>query len=142
MMTVHVLPTSDPATGEATWAGMLFAGRSAALFAVLAGVGLALLTAKAGSEMNWYRRVIGLRAVLIILIGLGCAMLGAGVAIILVHYGLMFLLALPFLRLGARALMLVAAGWFAAAPPLYWWLQNQLRPSPVCLLYTSPSPRD
>lgn len=130
MMTVHVLPTSDPATGEATWAGMLFAGRSAALFAVLAGVGLALMVGS-GGRTGWYRRVISVRAVLIILIGLGCAMLGAGVAIILVHYGLMFLLALPFLRLGARALMLVAAGWLAAAPPLYWWLQNQLRPSPV-----------
>ncbi|WP_150463044.1 heparan-alpha-glucosaminide N-acetyltransferase domain-containing protein [Nesterenkonia ebinurensis] len=183
MMTVHVLPTSDPVTGEATWAGLLFSGRSAALFAVLAGVGLALLTSSAhtseagaarradfgregrgntaeedprpqgpvptsdvaaghvgdqaghvpaaGPSTAWFRRVVALRALLIILIGLACAILGSGVAIILVHYGLMFFLALPFLRLGARGLALLAAAWVALAPPAYWWLQNQLRASPL-----------
>lgn len=130
MMTVHVLPTTDPGTGEATWAGMLFSGRSAALFAVLAGVGVALLSSPA-AETNTVRKVIAIRALVIIGIGLVVSMLGAGVAVILVHYGVLFLLALPFLRLGARALFGVAAAWVAAAPLLYWWLQNQLRPSPA-----------
>lgn len=159
MMAVHVLPTTDPGTGEATWPGMLFAGRSAALFAVLAGVGLALLASpgdghmsrrrSAGSrqpsrlksaprgagaspdqEFDRKRKTIAIRAVVIIIIGLLISMAGSGVAVILVHYGLLFLLALPFLRLGARALLGLSATWVAAAPVLYWWLQNQLRPGP------------
>ncbi|WP_120004329.1 heparan-alpha-glucosaminide N-acetyltransferase domain-containing protein [Nesterenkonia muleiensis] len=154
MMTVHVLPTTDPGTGEATWAGMLFSGRSAALFAVLAGVGLALLTGGSSTEARAQRRAdlrregrrkpserravpapaagtstVAVRAAVIIGIGLVVSMLGAGVAVILVHYGVLFLLALPFLRLGARALFGLAAAWVAAAPLLYWWVQNLLRPS-------------
>ncbi|NDK33068.1 heparan-alpha-glucosaminide N-acetyltransferase domain-containing protein [Nesterenkonia haasae] len=139
MVTVHVLPTTDPGTGDATWAGMLFSGRSAALFAVLAGVGLALLTGGAGkagaapehsnAQAAWYRKVIAARAAVIIGFGLFVSLLGASVAVILVHYGVLFLLALPFLRMGAKALMLWAAGWVAASPVLYWWLQNLLRPS-------------
>lgn len=140
MMTVHVVPTTDPATAEATWSGMLFSGRSAALFAVLAGVGLALLTGGAGKagaapehsnvQVTWFRKVIAVRAAVIIGVGLFVAMLDAGVAVILVHYGVLFILALPFLRLGPRALALLAAGWVATAPVLYWWLQNLLRPDP------------
>lgn len=156
MMTVHVLATTDPGTGEATWAGMVFSGRSAALFAVLAGVGVALLSGGSSTEARAQRRAdlrregrrkpvesragpapasatstVAVRAVVIIGIGLVVSMLGAGVAVILVHYGLLFLLALPFLRLGSRALLGLAAAWVAAAPVLYWWLQNQLRPSPA-----------
>ncbi|GAA1805814.1 heparan-alpha-glucosaminide N-acetyltransferase domain-containing protein [Nesterenkonia flava] len=129
MMVVHVLPTTDPSTGEATWAGLAFAGKSAALFAVLAGVGLALLSAGADARLVWSRKVIAVRAVLIILIGLGIAALDHGVAVILVNYGVLFLLALPFLRLGARALFALAGAWVLAAPALYWWLHNTLRES-------------
>jgi hypothetical protein len=151
MMAVHVVPTTDPGTGEATWAGLLFSGRSAALFAVLAGVGLALLTGGAGkggaapehsnAQAAWFRKVIAVRAAVIIGIGLFVSLLGAGVAVILVHYGVLFILALPFLRMGAKGLALWAAGWVAASPVLYWWLQNLLRPDaaePAERLWHSP----
>jgi uncharacterized membrane protein len=141
MMAVHVVPTTGPGTGEATWAGLLFSGRSAALFAVLAGVGLALLTGGAGkrgaapehsnAQAAWFRKVIAVRAAVIIGIGLFLSLLGSGVAVILVHYGVLFILALPFLRMGAKGLALWAAGWVAASPVLYWWLQNLLRPDPA-----------
>lgn len=147
MMTVHVLPTTDQLTNDPTWAGMLFTGRPAALFALLAGVGLALLSAgpggghrprlppgrqpalasEEGARLSWARRVITVRALLIVAIGMAVAMLSSGVAIILVHYGLLFLLALPFLRLGAKALFGIAAGWVILAPAVFWWLQNDLR---------------
>lgn len=155
MMIVHAITNTDPTTGEATLTGELLAGRSAALFAVLAGVGLALLTGGRDSDrpaarVSWERRVIAVRALIIIAIGLFMAMLPAGVAIILVHYGVLFLLALPFLRLGARALAGLAAAWVALAPVAYWYLQNALRPGeigagtmePVDRLWSSPSVMD
>ncbi len=133
MMTVHVIPNVDPLTGQATWSGEVFAGRSAALFAVLAGVGLALLTGgtdpdRPAARVSWDRKVIAVRALIIAAAGFAVAELPTGVAIILVHYGVLFLLALPFLRLGFRSLAALAALWTAAAPPVYWYLQNALRP--------------
>lgn len=165
MMAVHVIPTADPGTGAGTWVGELFAGRSAALFAVLAGVGLALSAGSSGAhmsrrlsagtrqpsrlksaprtagassadELNRRRKAIAIRAVVIMVIGLLISMLESGVAIILVHYGLLFLLALPFLGWSTRALLGLTTGWVIAAPVAYWWLQNQLRPS-----FAEPAPR-
>ncbi|WP_022872400.1 heparan-alpha-glucosaminide N-acetyltransferase domain-containing protein [Nesterenkonia alba] len=132
MFTVHVLPTTDELTGEATWAGTLFAGRSAALFAVLAGVGIALLTGgtkpeRPSTEVNRDRVSLAVRAGVIVLIGLLVSLLPAGVAIILVHYGVMFILALPFLRLRAPGLFLLAGVWAVAGPAFYWVWQNALR---------------
>lgn len=131
MMTVHVLATTDD-DGTATLAGEVFSGRSAALFAVLAGVGLALLTGgptpeQSAQRLTRDRVMIAVRAGLILLIGLAIAVFPHGVAIILVHYGLMFFLALPFLRLGARALFVLAAAWAAVMPVLYRWAMQSLR---------------
>ena len=70
MMATHVLPTfeSDPQLTP-TWIGLAFSGRAAALFAVLAGVGLALSTGKQqpleGAELRAARRGIALRALVI-----------------------------------------------------------------------------
>ena len=46
MMATHILPLSGAAgrDGGPTWTALLFSGKASALFAVLAGVGLALLT--------------------------------------------------------------------------------------------------
>lgn len=131
MMTVHAVSTTDD-LGEATWTGELLAGRSAALFAVLAGVGLALLTGgtavdRPNARVSWERRVIAVRAGIIVMIGLAVAMLGSGVAVILVHYGVLFILALPFIRLGFRALAGLAAAWMLAAPVAYFVFQSLLR---------------
>ena len=41
MISIHILPAWDPETGSPTVQWELFAGRAAALFALLAGVGLA-----------------------------------------------------------------------------------------------------
>ncbi|NLS10945.1 DUF1624 domain-containing protein [Nesterenkonia sp. MY13] len=132
MMLVHVLTTTDDATGEPTWVGMIFSGRSAALFAVLAGVGIALLTGgsdpdRSNAEVSRDRKGLAIRAGLVVLIGLSAALLDAGVAVILVHYGLMFLLALPFLRLGAKSLFGLTAAWTALMPVVFWFAQNRLR---------------
>lgn len=152
MMAAHVLVISDPVTGEPTLTGWLATGRPSALFALLAGVGLALMTggprpARDPTRVRWNRSVIATRAGLVVLTGLLLAMLDAGVAIILVHYGVLFILALPFLRLRARALWSIAAGWVVLAPVLYWALHNGLRSTlegfpDYWRLWHSPTPLD
>lgn len=131
MMTVHVFSTTHEYNHEPTWAGWLFTGRPSALFALLAGVGLALLSGgsdpdRPKDQVNWDRKAVAVRALLIILIGLAVAMMEANVAIILVHYGFLFLFALPFLRLGAMALFGIAVSWVALAPVAFWWVYNEL----------------
>ncbi|VEI51695.1 heparan-alpha-glucosaminide N-acetyltransferase domain-containing protein [Kocuria rosea] len=44
MISIHIMPSWDPVTFEPTAQWTVFAGRSAALFALLAGVGLAFST--------------------------------------------------------------------------------------------------
>ncbi len=128
MMTVHVISSQNP-DGTASTAGLVLSGRSAALFAVLAGVGLALMSSRTSDALtlSWTRRAVAVRAGLIIVLGAFLALMNHGVAVILVNYGLMFLLALPFLRLGAKALAGLAAGFALLGPAaLYLW-QNALR---------------
>ena len=114
MIAVHIVPPVS-GDGSVSLAFSVFAGRSAALFAVLAGVGLALLTRWGSDPPRWRRRhdrvSVATRAVLLVLIGLILGELDSGVAVILVYYGVLFVLALPFLGLGARAL----AAWSAVA---------------------------
>jgi hypothetical protein len=98
----------------------LVAGRAAALFAVLAGVSLA--------RMSRRTRSLGLvaRAVLIAAWGLVLGELDSGLAVILTYYGVLFLLGLPFLRLGARALFGWALAWTVAGPVLSQLLRPHL----------------
>ena len=108
MMATHVLPTFEPTPQlTPTWIGLAFSGRAAALFAVLAGVGLALSTGKQrppeGAALAAARRGIALRALVIAAVGLSLGGLEVNIAIILVHYALLFLCVLPFLGLRLKA---------------------------------------
>ena len=109
MVAAHVLAARTP-EGRLTWHALLVEGRASALFAVLAGVSLAL--------MSRHTNAAGLaaRAVWVALVGLALGELDSGLAIILTYYGLLFLLGLPFLRLRAGALFASAAGWLLVAP--------------------------
>ncbi|MEV6772700.1 DUF418 domain-containing protein [Nocardia sp. NPDC051030] len=109
-----------------------FEGRSSALFAVLAGVSLALMSGGATPDRGLDGRRdlvrIAVRAVLIALVGLGLAQVhsGIGILIILTFYGLYFLLALPLLRLSARSLALLAAVWAVAGPILSFVIRSHM----------------
>ncbi|MDP9886710.1 heparan-alpha-glucosaminide N-acetyltransferase domain-containing protein [Pseudarthrobacter enclensis] len=131
MMATHLLPTFESnATLTPTWVGLTFSGRAAALFAVLAGVGLALSTGKnkpvEGPELSAARRGVALRALVIAVVGLTLGGLEVNVAIILVHYAVLFLCVLPFLGLGAKRLFAWAAGWLLASPVLAYLLRPWL----------------
>jgi hypothetical protein len=131
MMATHLLPTFEPnADLTPTWIGLTFSGRAAALFAVLAGVGLALSTGKQippeGTALNAARRGVALRALVIAAVGLSLGGLEVNVAIILVHYALLFLCVLPFLGLKLKALCAWALGWILLSPVLAYLLRPWL----------------
>jgi uncharacterized membrane protein len=119
MVATHVLAERDP-DGSLTTAQWLAGGRASALFAVLAGVSLALMTGRRtpvrGRERGDLRRGLAVRAALIALLGLVLGGLEHGIAVILTYYGVLFLLGLPFLGLRTRPLLALAAAWAVLAP--------------------------
>ena len=133
MAATHMLPTHTP-EGEMTLVGLLFGGRASALFALLAGVSLAIVTGgstpKEGRDLKRARVTIAVRAGLIGLIGLTLAMTDTIVAVILAYYAVYFLLALPFLRLRASTLMSLAVVWALVSPQLSFWIRGFLPEGP------------
>lgn len=121
MVATHVLAAYD-ADGDLTAVQWLAGGRAAALFAVLAGVSLALMTGgrtpPAGTDRLNRTAGLALRALLIAALGLALGELETGIAVILTYYGLLFLLGLPFLGLRARPLLALAAAWVLLGPLL------------------------
>lgn len=121
MVATHVLE-GRTASGDLTLTQELAGGRASALFAVLAGVSMALMSGGRepvrGRERT--RVVLGLaaRAVLVALVGLALGGLETGLAIILAYYGVLFLLGLPFLGLRAAPLAVLAGLWLVAGPVL------------------------
>ncbi|MGY2743013.1 heparan-alpha-glucosaminide N-acetyltransferase domain-containing protein [Arthrobacter sp. UYCu723] len=131
MMATHVLPTFESnAQLTPTWVGLVFSGRASALFAVLAGIGLALSTGKQqplqGPELWAARRGITLRALVVGAVGLSLGGLEVNIAIILVHYAVLFLCVLPFLGLGVKQLLPLAALWIVMPPVLAFLLRPWL----------------
>lgn len=132
MLAAHLvaLPTwswSDPST----WGGVA-SGRSSVLFAVLAGVSIALVTGGStppvrGHRLTVSRRALGVRAVLLWVCGLALIATGVPVYVILPAYALLFLLALPLLRWSAVELWLLAALLALVMP----WVQPALDALPI-----------
>nr|WP_272902080.1 heparan-alpha-glucosaminide N-acetyltransferase domain-containing protein [Brevibacterium daeguense] len=125
LIAVHILPAEIDETGDPTVAFHLFYGNSAALFALLAGVGLAL--SSGGRSPHQGRRMVGdrlglaVRAALIGTIALIAAAImpnGGSEPGILLYYSVFFLLAIPFLHLGPQSLFLSAALFGLAGPLL------------------------
>ena len=131
MFAAHLVPPHDPdAVGGVDPLFQLVAGRSSALFAVLAGVGVALSTARAAQDPWGHRGRLAVRAALVAAIGLLLGSVDTGLAIILVFYGLLFLLALPVLTWGARPLAALALAWAVLSPVASLLLRRQLEAPP------------
>lgn len=129
MVATHVLDERT-STGDLTFGQWLAGGRASALFAVLAGVSLALMTRVPlrGAPLARRTAAIAARALLIAVIGLVLGGLETGLAIILTYYGVLFLLGLPFTLLGARALAALAVVWVVAAPVASYVVRPMLPP--------------
>jgi hypothetical protein len=119
MVATHILLDFTP-EGDLTFSQWLAGGRASALFAVLAGVSMALMTGRQapvhGPDRVLLSAALAVRALMIAGLGLLLAELDSGLAIILTYYGVLFLLGLPFLGLRARPLALLAAAWVVVAP--------------------------
>ncbi|WP_322938580.1 heparan-alpha-glucosaminide N-acetyltransferase domain-containing protein [Nocardioides bizhenqiangii] len=119
MVATHVLLDFTP-EGDLSFSQWLAGGRASALFAVLAGVSLALMTGgrepARGRDRVRASAGLAVRSLLIAGLGLALAEPDSGLAIILTYYGVLFLLGLPFVGLRARTLALLAAGWVVLAP--------------------------
>ncbi len=130
MMATHILPTFD--LDGLTLSHQVAGGRASALFAVLAGVSIALMSGRTSPQQGRARwaTAAGLvaRALLIAVVGLLLAEAESGIAVILTYYGALFVLAIPFLGLGARALAALAAVWVVAAPVASHLLRPHLPP--------------
>lgn len=102
---------------------MVFDGRSAILFATVAGVSLGLITGgphppPPGARAD-ARFVVLIRGAVLVLLGLAMtAFLQAPIAVILDYYGFAFLLLIPALFLARAILGVIAAVIAVAAPPL------------------------
>src|SRR5699024_5574638 len=121
MMATHILPRMDE-TGDLT-AVALLQGRASALFAVLAGFSIVLSTRSAldvPGGRGWAAASAGLavRGLLIALIGFALGDLPSGIAVILVNYGALFLIAPLFLRFPTWLLGATAWVWFLITPQL------------------------
>ncbi|WP_206796015.1 DUF418 domain-containing protein [Amycolatopsis sp. MtRt-6] len=121
MFGAHVGP--DPSIGGVTGVLMEFVqGRSSVLFATLAGLSLAIMSGRQEplTGVPWRQAAgrIAIRGVILLLCGTALTMTGTTVVVILAYYGVYFLLTLPFTRLRAPALALIAAGTAIAGPLL------------------------
>lgn len=128
MIATHILDSTDD--NGITLTQQLAGGRASALFAVLAGVSLSLMSGRsnpvAGRERRAVASGLAVRALVIAAIGLVLGELGSGIAVILTYYGLLFLLGLPFLGLRARPLALLSAAWLTVVPVLSHLLRPHL----------------
>lgn len=137
MMATHILPGID--LDGLTLSQQLAGGRASALFAVLAGVSIALMSGRSVPQHGRQRAAtsagLAVRAVLIAAIGLVIGEADSGIAVILTYYGVLFLLAVPFLGLGARALAVLSGAWLVLAPAV----SHVLRPELPGAAYANPS---
>ena len=121
MIAVHLFATLSQ-DGSPTAATVVFGGRAAAIFALLAGVSLAFLSGGAhvveGHALVAARVGIAVRALLIGAIGLLLGYVTDLADVILVYYALLFLIAIPLLALRPQVLVGVAVTAIAVGPLL------------------------
>ena len=125
---VRLRRDDDGPGGVNTWF-QITAGRSAALFAVLAGVSIALTTRSRPDRTTAGNRLaLAARALTIALIGLFLGVPDSGLAVILTFYGVLFLVALPVLTWSARSLGLLALCWGLLSPVVSIAVRRHLPP--------------
>lgn len=122
MFTAHFgLSTSVEFSDPSTWGGLVN-GRSSILFAILAGVSLAIITGRTApfkeKKLADARAKILVRALCIFVLGTILTALNSYIAIILQTYAALFIIALVCLRLRRRWLVAIALAWTVGGPLL------------------------
>lgn len=134
MFVAHVGPDRDAGgVNRVLWLGD---GRSAALFALLAGVTLTLVHRR--PPVPWrgrdaaagFGRIAGgtlVRSAILLLLGMGLAGLDTGALVILPFFAVYFVLALPAMWLSTNRLFVVAAWWAGLGPLVSFGMRNAWR---------------
>ena len=127
MMATHILP--GVVDGEVPLAHQVAAGRSSAVFAVLAGLSLTLVAGNGGFLRGrpWRGMLAGtvVRAAMLAFVGLLLGEVGSGIAVILVYYAVLFVAAVPFMALRTPVLVAVTIAWIVLSPLLSHWLRGR-----------------
>jgi uncharacterized membrane protein YeiB len=134
MVVVHVAGAAALGGGAGATVLGIAEGRSAILFAVLAGVSLGLLSGggrglaehRAGTRERRDRTRIAVRAVLLFVLGVALAAISSGPIVILSYYAVLFVLVLPLLWLRPGALLAWAAGWALVGPQVSFLLRTRI----------------
>jgi hypothetical protein len=133
MMTIHSLPEST-AAGHPTWTFTVFAGRAAAAFAVLAGIGIAFMTGRRRVSPAGGRATVAsllTRALVIGAIGIVLGYTDAELAVVILpYYAVMFVLVIPLVFLPTWTVATLAAAMALGMPALSHVVQPHL-PTPV-----------
>ncbi|MGW6909469.1 DUF418 domain-containing protein [Streptomyces sp. NPDC054940] len=129
MYAAHVGP--DPSVGGPVGFLLELArGRSAALFAVLAGFTLVIITGRPSPRTGRDgRRAAGrvvIRAIVLMALGFALTALDTSVEVILAFYGLVFLAVLPLYRLRATTLAVIAAVGALVLPQVLYVIQQSI----------------
>ena len=150
MMAAHILPFSiTDETGAEIYHPVhaVVDGRAAALFAVLAGVSLTLVTGRSTPPARFGPAAAGIaaRAAVIAVIGMTLGVVSFNIAVILVNYAVLFIVAIPVIRLRAPTLAAIAGSWILVGPltsfllrQLFWPDGYQPGEVPSWLDVTSP----
>lgn len=105
----------------ATWAGLVN-GRSSLLFALLAGISIAIMTGRTriptGAELAHARLRLVARGLVIFAIGLALELLGTSIAVILTFYGAVYAVAILFIGMRVSRILIWAAALAVAGPAL------------------------
>ncbi|MGW9738850.1 putative membrane protein YeiB [Micrococcus sp. 140720015-1] len=149
MMAVHVWADAIDDRGLGGFIGTVVAGNAAAVFAFLAGITLIFLSGGSrgarGRDLQRARVGIAVRAVMLLVIGLGLNLIDFPAYDILPYYAMLFLLAIPLLGLGPAALALCAVAALLTGPVLRMVLVSTGTPVPdfdptLISLFTRPGP--
>ncbi len=127
MMAAHLMSTPElTLLDPSTW-GALVHGRSAILFAVLAGISVSLVSGRTrapdAAQAITIRLNLVTRGAIVFVIGLLLELLGTPIAVILTFYGALYVVAAAFVRWRASRLVIAAAVLAVAGPPLLALLQ-------------------
>lgn len=122
MAAAHIAVTDAFEWGDpGTWTDLVN-GRSSILFALLAGVSIALMTGRhvlpAPERVPSLRLALVGRGAVIFLIGLVLELLNTPIAVILTLYGLLYIAVIPVLRWRPRRLLIAAAVLALVGPAL------------------------
>src|SRR3954468_20146495 len=120
MFAVHIFDTLHE-NNTPSLTHRVMAGHALATFVLLAGVSLTFITKRGRTASRWTdaptAAALAVRALVILGIGLVLnSVLDPDIYVILPYYGLMFLFAIPLLRLPSRVLVGIAVGLVVLAP--------------------------